>query len=260
MKIRPAAVAGFFYEGDQSQLETQVDDLLDAIEPVTSPLPRALIVPHAGYIYSGPTAAYAYARLNPLRDRIKRVVLFGPAHRVYLRGMAVPGVEAFNTPLGDIQLDLPAINRLRGLSGVSVSDVAHEGEHSLEVQLPFLQRALADFKLVPVVVGETEPDEVAQAMEALWDDDGTLLLVSSDLSHFHAYENAVRRDKATCDRLLQRASDLRGEEACGARALNGLMRTETGRALAMELLHLCNSGDTAGDKRRVVGYGAFSLH
>lgn len=260
MKIRPAAVAGFFYEGDRSRLQLQVDNLLQAIEPAAHPMPRAMIVPHAGYAYSGPTAAHAYTRLSPFRERVSRVLLFGPAHRVYLKGMAVPGVEAFNTPLGDIPIDLPAIDRLRSLPGVSVSDAAHEGEHSLEVQLPFLQRVLEDFLLVPVVVGETAAGDVARAMESLWEADGTLLLVSSDLSHFHDYETAVRRDKATCGRLLQRASDLRGDEACGARALNGLMRTAAGGALEMQLLHLCNSGDTAGDKRRVVGYGAFSLH
>jgi hypothetical protein len=260
MKIRPTAVAGFFYEGDGPRLKTQVESMLDAVESSGQPLPRALIVPHAGYSYSGDTAAHAYARLRSFRHRVSRVALFGPAHRVYLKGMAVPQVEAFATPLGDVPLDLQAVEQLGALPGVSVLDSPHEEEHSLEVQLPFLQCALEAFHLVPVVVGESDPDDVARAMELLWDRKDTLLLVSSDLSHFHSYEQAVRLDNLTCDRLLSRASDLRGEEACGARALNGLMRTRWGRSLDMELLHLCNSGDTAGDRRRVVGYGAFSLH
>jgi AmmeMemoRadiSam system protein B len=260
MKVRPTAVAGLFYEGDPTRLQLQVDALLGAVEPNGHPPPRALIVPHAGYIYSGPTAARAYARLAPLRDRVRRVALFGPAHRVYHRGMAVPGVDAFNTPLGNVPLDLPATRSLAELPSVSIADTAHQEEHSLEVQLPFLQRALQDFHLVPVAVGGCDPVDVARAMELVWRNEDTLLLVSSDLSHFHTYDEATRLDRLTCDRLLARASDLTGEEACGARALNGLMRTAGVRDLDLELLHLCNSGDTAGDRRRVVGYGAFSLH
>jgi hypothetical protein len=260
MKIRPAAVAGLFYEGDPARLQSQVDVLLGEVEAGSTPLPRALIVPHAGYIYSGSTAARAYARLSPLRGRIRRVALFGPAHRVYLRGMAVPAAEAFSTPLGSVPLDLQATADLAALPRVTFSDSVHESEHSLEVQLPFLQRVLGDFRLVPVAVGESDPADVARAMEHLWRAEDTLLLVSTDLSHFHPYEQARQLDSLTCDRLLARASDLSGEEACGARALNGLMRTRAGRDLDMELLHLCNSGDTAGDRNRVVGYGSFSLH
>jgi AmmeMemoRadiSam system protein B len=259
MKIRPAAVAGLFYDSDPARLSTQINALLDEVEVGRQKPPRALIVPHAGYIYSGATAAQAYARLRALKGQLRRVALFGPAHRVYLRGMAVPGVEAFRTPLGEVPLDLAAIDELAALPNVSVSDAAHAQEHSLEVQLPFLQCALGSFRLVPVAVGESDPDDVARAMELLWEDESTLMLVSSDLSHFHSYEQAKRLDGLTCERLLARSSDLSGEEACGARALNGLMRTRAGRELGMELLHLCNSGDTAGDKRQVVGYGAFSL-
>ena len=260
MKVRPAAVAGLFYESDPAALREQVSGLLAAVEPGQHPLPRALIVPHAGYIYSGSTAALAYARLRSLRGKLRRILLFGPAHRVYLQGMAVPGVEAFNTPLGNVALDRRAIETLLALPDVSVSDEAHEKEHSLEVQLPFLQCVLDDFQLVPVVVGQSDPDQVARAIELLWRGEETLLLVSTDLSHFHHYEQAARLDRLTCERLLAGASDLAGDEACGARALNGLMRTRAAKELELELLQLCNSGDTAGDRRRVVGYGALSLH
>lgn len=260
MKTRPTAVAGLFYEKDPARLQLHIDSLMGEVPDEQHPLPRALIVPHAGYVYSGGTAALAYARLRPLRGRIQRVALFGPAHRVYLKGMAVPGVEAFSTPLGDIPLDRSAIDTLSGMPNVSVSDEAHQEEHSLEVQLPFLQKVLEDFTLVPVVVGESDPDCVASVMETLWKDPGTLLVVSTDLSHFHPYEQARRLDTLTCERLLARESTLAGEEACGAQALNGLMRTQWGQALEMELVGMCNSGDTAGDRNRVVGYGAFSLH
>lgn len=260
MKTRPAAVAGLFYEKDPSRLRAHIDLLMGGVSDEEHPLPRGLIVPHAGYVYSGATAALAYARLRPLRGRIRRVALFGPAHRVYLRGMAVPGVEAFSTPLGDIPLDRAAIETLGGMPHVSVSDEAHQEEHSLEVQLPFLQTVLEKFTLVPVVVGQSDPEWVAPVMETLWNDQETLLVVSTDLSHFHTYEQAQRLDTLTCERLLARESALAGEEACGAHALNGLMRTQWGQALDMELVGMCNSGDTAGDRNRVVGYGAFSLH
>jgi AmmeMemoRadiSam system protein B len=260
MKIRPAAVAGLFYKDDPASLREDVSELLARVEPGQHPPPRALIVPHAGYIYSGSTAAQAYARLRPLRKKIRRILLFGPAHRVYLQGMAVPGAQAFNTPLGNVPLDRQAMDSLLALPDVIVSDEAHEKEHSLEVQLPFLQCVLDDFQLVPVLVGQSSPDQVASAIELLWREEDTLLLVSSDLSHFHNYDQAASLDRRTCERLLARSSDLGGDEACGAKVLNGLMRTRQAQELELELLQLCNSGDTAGERRRVVGYGALSLH
>jgi AmmeMemoRadiSam system protein B len=260
MTARTPAVAGLFYDADPGRLRRHVDELLEAAGDGDHPSPRALIVPHAGYIYSGPTAARAYARLRHHPRPIHRVALFGPAHRVHLEGMAVPSVEAFDTPLGRITLDREGIDAVRSMPGVCVSDEAHREEHSLEVQLPFLQAVLSDFSLVPVVVGRCEPPLVGAVMEALWRDPGTLLVVSTDLSHFHSYDRARTLDTWTCDKLLARDHDLVGEEACGAAALNGLMSTGRSRSLEMELIDLCNSGDTAGDRNRVVGYGAFSLH
>jgi len=260
VNVRKAAVAGLFYEGDGRRLQQQVDKLLAAAGGPVQPVPRVLVVPHAGYVYSGSTAAEAYRCLEPVRDTIHRVVLLGPAHRVYLRGMAVPSVAAFATPLGEVRLDREAIDAIADLPEVCVSDEAHREEHSLEVQLPFLQRVLGDFALVPVVVGDCPPEPVAALIDALWGGPETLLVISTDLSHFHRYEEAVRRDRRTCERVLERDATLGGEDACGARALNGLLRSEHCAALALELLAVCNSGDTAGDHSRVVGYGAFLAH
>lgn len=258
--IRKPAVAGLFYEADASRLQHHIARLMGEVRPEVQPAPAALIVPHAGYVYSGKTAAAAYACLAPIRDSVRRVLLFGPAHRVYLEGMALPTADIFATPLGDVPIDLDGAARIARLPGVSVSDEAHRQEHSLEVQLPFLQTVLGDFSLVPVVVGRCPAVTVAAAMDLLWDEPGTLLVVSTDLSHFHAYEEAVRLDSATCDRLLARATNLNGEQACGSYALNGLMHSAGRRSLRVELLDLCNSGDTAGDRDRVVGYGSFLLH
>jgi AmmeMemoRadiSam system protein B len=260
MTVRKPAVANLFYEADADRLARHINALMGAVTAEAGSAPRGLIVPHAGYVYSGPTAARAYSSLLPHRNTIERVVLLGPAHRVYLRGMAVPSVDAFATPLGEIPLDRACIEQIVDMPGVCVSDEAHRAEHSLEVQLPFLQTVLGTFSLVPVVVGDCDPDRVAAVVDALWDGPETLLVVSTDLSHFHGYEEARRLDSRTCNRLLARDSTLTGEDACGANALNGLMRSRHCGRLAIDLLDLCNSGDTAGDKSRVVGYGAFVLH
>jgi len=260
MKRREAAVSGLFYEGDARRLQQHIDGLLSATRAHDNPSPRALIVPHAGYIYSGQTAAEAYHCLAPLRDSIERVVLFGPAHRVPLEGMAVPSVDAFSTPLGDVALDRASIERIADLPQVCVSDEAHRQEHSLEVQLPFLQTLLEDFTLVPVVVGYCAPQQVAAVMDALWAGPETLLVVSTDLSHFHHYDEARQLDTLTCERVMAKDNSLDGQDACGAQALNGLMSSRLCQSLQVELLAMCNSGDTAGTTDRVVGYGAFVLH
>jgi AmmeMemoRadiSam system protein B len=260
MTVRPAAVSGLFYDADPVQLRRHVQTLLQRRGEGKATLPAALVVPHAGYIYSGALAGAAYRLLAGRRDSIRRVALFGPAHRVYLEGMAVPSVTAFATPLGEVPLDRAAIDALARMPGVSESDAAHRDEHCLEVQLPFLQQTLAAFTLVPVLVGQCDADTVARAMDSLWQEPGTLLVVSTDLSHFLDYREAQQIDRRTCDRILARSDTLTGEEACGARVLNGLLRSERARRLDMELVGLCNSGDTAGDKDRVVGYGAFVLH
>jgi len=260
MSTREAAVAGMFYESDRYRLKAQVDALLNQATTQAATTPEVLIVPHAGYIYSGATAAQAYHSLEAHRDDIKRVVLFGPAHRVYLNGMAVPSVNSFATPLGEIDLDQKSIQRIVDLPGVIVNDEAHRLEHSLEVQLPFLQSVLNDFNLVPVVVGDCQAEIVAAVLDELWGGAETLVVISSDLSHFHSYDEARQIDATTCGLILDKAVDLSGEQACGAHAINGLMRSKHCRSLTVEMLDACNSGDTAGDKNRVVGYGAFLLH
>ena len=260
MNIRKAAVAGLFYQSDSTLLQQQIGDLMSGLCSQTEAVAEALIVPHAGYIYSGAIAARAYFCLKSRRDQIRRVVLFGPAHRVYLEGLALPSVDRFETPLGEIALDREAIDRIVDMPEVCISDQAHRDEHSLEVQLPFLQTVLEQFTLVPVVVGKCDAAGVATVMDALWGEEDTLIVISTDLSHFRSYTEARQVDANTCSRILAKSSSLTGEEACGAFALNGLMRTQHAQALNVELLDACNSGDTAGDRNRVVGYGAFLLH
>lgn len=258
--IRPAAVAGAFYPRQASLLASEVAGYLAAAPRGGSAAPKAIIAPHAGYMYSGPIAASIYARLAPLRGTVRRVVLAGPAHRVFVRGAAVPSAEAFASPLGDVPLDRPAIASLRQLPFVEVSDRAHAMEHSLEVHLPFLQTVLGEFTLVPVVVGDASPAEMAQLFGRLWGGDETLIVVSSDLSHYLPYEAAQAADLHTAKAILQLRDCLEPDEACGAAPINGLLRAARERGLVAEQVDLRNSGDTAGDRDRVVGYGAFAFH
>lgn len=257
---RPPAVAGTFYPARPAELAATVDRLLDAAGDAPPQRPKALIVPHAGYIYSGPTAARAYAALRPWRRQIRRVVLLGPTHRVPVDGLALPECEAFATPLGDVRLDLDAMADLADLPQVGRSEDAHAWEHSLEVHLPFLQRVLDDFTLVPLAVGQATPEAVAEVLERLWDGDQTLIVVSSDLSHYLPYAKAQQVDRETCGHILKLAADLRPERACGAFPANGLLQAARHHGLRPQLIQLCNSGDTAGDKERVVGYAAFAFH
>ena len=260
--VRSPAVAGMFYPGNAPQLAAEVDELLDSVDNVEPRLsfPKALIVPHAGYIYSGPVAARAYDELAAARGVVKRVVLFGPSHYVAGRGLAIPQADFFSTPLGHIPLDGAALRALAGLKQVVRSDTAHAQEHSLEVQLPFLQKMLGDFTLVPISVGAATNEEVAEVMELLWGGPETLIVISTDLSHYHAYDEARRIDGATLARIRDFATDLSHDEACGATALNGFLGLCRGKGLSIRLLAACNSGDTAGGKARVVGYSAFALH
>lgn len=260
VSTREPAVAGFFYTADPVGLRHELLSLLRSDPGAETIKPKVLVVPHAGYQYSGVVAAAAYRQLGAIRDRVERVVLLGPAHRVWLEGMAVPSVDAFTTPLGDVAVDTAARDEARQLPAVRVGDDAHAQEHSLEVQLPFLQVALGDFRLLPIVVGQCAPTEVAAVIDRLWGGDETLIVVSSDLSHFHTYEEASRIDARTSQRILARATNLVGEEACGAAALNGLMASRRAGELDIQQVALCNSGDTAGDRTRVVGYGAYVLH
>ena len=258
MKVRHAAVAGMFYPAQTATLGRTVSELL-AAAPASDGAAKALIAPHAGYQYSGPTAAHAYRLLEDRRETIRRVVLLGPAHRVYLQGMALPSVDAFTTPLGDVPIDADGVKRALGLPGTQISDEAHAGEHSLEVHLPFLQTVLEDFQLVPIVVGVCPAREVEAVLGALWGGDETLIVVSSDLSHFHSYVEAREIDAKTTARIEARETTLHGEDACGAYAVNGLMLAAQAHGLQVRTLDLRNSGDTAGDKHRVVGYGAYAL-
>ncbi len=259
--VRPAAVAGSFYPGSPSALSGNVRALLAKAGPgsASSVLPKAIIVPHAGYIYSGATAALAYARLAGARKQIRRVVLLGPVHRVPVRGLALPGTAAFVTPLGEIEIDQAAVAALADLPQVLVSAEAHAREHSLEVQLPFLQSVLDDFKLLPLAVGNATPAQVAQVLERLWGGAETLIVISTDLSHFLPYAAAQAMDRETTQRIMKLDSMLSHEQACGGTPVNGLLLAARQHGLQAELLGLCNSGDTAGDKSRVVGYAAFAL-
>lgn len=258
LNVRPAAVAGAFYPAQPQALRQMLADCF-ANAKAAQLRPKALIVPHAGYVYSGPIAASAYALLQPLRAVIRRVVLLGPVHRVWVPGLALPGVDEFETPLGRVLLDQAGIAAIADLPQVSVFPAAHAEEHSLEVHLPFLQSVLADFTLVPLAVGGALPEAVAQVLERLWGGDETLIVVSSDLSHFLPYAEAKNVDEVTADAILKLDSHLIGEQACGAYPINGLLLAAQRRGLLPHLLDLRNSGDTSGDRHRVVGYGAFAL-
>ena len=259
--IRPAAVAGSFYPGEPAALAAEVAAYLaDGLAPArASRPPKAIIAPHAGYMYSGAIAGAIYARLAPLRGIVRRVVLAGPAHRVYVAGAAVPAAHAFASPLGTVPLDLEALATLRKLPFVEVSDRAHAREHSLEVHLPFLQSVFGTFSLVPVLVGDAEPHQVAQLLDIVWGGVETAIVVSSDLSHYLPYESACGRDRDTARAILELDARLHPEEACGAAPINGLLEVARRHGMAAELVDLRNSGDTAGGHDRVVGYGAFAF-
>jgi MEMO1 family protein len=263
--IRPPAVAGSFYPGNEAKLAAEIDAMLvdaESRKPLTpdEPLPKAIIVPHAGYIYSGPVAAGAYLRLRKGKGSISRVVLLGPVHRVPVHGLALSAASYFETPLGMIPLDVQAPDLLSDLPQVTVSDPAHALEHSLEVQLPFLQRVLGDFSLIPLAVGDARPEEVAQVLERLWGGPETLIVISSDLSHYLPHHTARRIDHDTVHALLDLQLIPSHEQACGATPVNGLIVAARQKRLVTRLIDLRNSGDTAGDKGRVVGYAAIMFY
>jgi AmmeMemoRadiSam system protein B len=260
--VRPPAVAGTFYPAAASTLARDVGMLLaDAkLAALDKPVPKAIIAPHAGYIYSGPTAATAYARLAPARGAVTRVVLLGPVHRVPVRGLALPGAAMLATPLGTIAIDADAVAMLAKMPQIVVSPAAHALEHSLEVHLPFLQTVLEDFSLIPLAVGDATADEVAQVLDELWGGAETLIVVSSDLSHYLRYEEAQAKDRVTASAILDLRTDISHEQACGGTPVNGLLLAARHRGLTPQLLDLRNSGDTAGDRDRVVGYGAFAFY
>ena len=256
-RVRQPAVAGRFYPEEPEQLRAMVRGFLDRA-PALDVAPKAIIAPHAGYIYSGPIAASAYVCLGTLKERIQRVVLLGPAHRVALRGLAVPGGSAFSTPLGEVPVDEDAVRQILALPQVKTLDAAHDWEHSLEVQLPFLQEGLSPFDLVPLVAGDARPDEVAEVLDQLWSGDDTLVVVSSDLSHYQDYESAQRLDRAA-SRAIESLDErmLRTEQACGRVPIQGLLQLARERGLEAREVDLRSSGDTAGPRDQVVGYGAY---
>lgn len=257
--VRPPAVAGMFYPADPRQLRAAVQEYL-AAATAAGPVPKAMVVPHAGYVYSGPVAASAYALLRPAREKVRRAVLLGPAHRAPLCGMALPRATAFATPLGAVPVDGEAAALLADFPQVQASDAAHAQEHSLEVQLPFLQEVLADFAIVPLVVGDATAAQVEEVLEALWGGEETVVLVSSDLSHYHDYETARRLDQAASRAIEQLdETDLADRQACGCLPIRGLLRAARRHQLAGRTVDLRNSGDTAGPRDQVVGYGAYAF-
>jgi len=226
----------------------------------TESAPKALIVPHAGYIFSGPVAASAFAQLKNIRHIVKRVIVLGPCHRVPLRGLATSSADYFETPLGSIRIDREAVNLIASLPQIEEFDLTHQQEHSLEVQLPFLQEVLDDFSLVPLVVGDTNAEEVSEVLERLWGGDETLIVISSDLSHYHDYNTARAMDSETCLAIEEmNPVAIHYDQACGRNPVTGLLLAAKKHGLQVTTLDLRNSGDTAGDKSSVVGYGAWAF-
>jgi len=257
--IREPAVAGQFYPGDAEELGRKVEFLLDEVNSGAGDAPKALIVPHAAYIYSGSVAAKAYVRLRPYRNQYRRVILLGPCHRVPVQGLALSGADVFRTPLGDVPLDKEAIASIDS-SCVEIFDETHESEHSLEVHLPFLQSVLGSFTIVPIVVGNTTYERVADVLDILWGGPETLIVISSDLSHYLSYDRARAIDGAT--RQAIEDLEVRGidhDVACGATPIGGLLITAKRRGMKVTTLDMKNSGDTGGDRRYVVGYGSWEL-
>jgi AmmeMemoRadiSam system protein B len=259
MNVRRPAVAGRFYPADPERLRAEVSKHLAAVAGATG-LPKALIAPHAGYVYSGGVAACAFATLHEHASAIRRVVVIGPAHYVPLRGIAAPLAAYFETPLGRVPVDEGGVADLATLPYVIRSDIPHAPEHALEVELPFLQMLVPSFRIVPLLVGDAEPRQVAETLQRLWDAE-TLIVVSSDLSHYHDYATAQRLDAATAAAIERgEAAALGPKHACGYLAIAGLLLEADRRRLSARRLALCNSGDTAGPRDEVVGYGAWSFH
>ena len=259
--VRPFSAAGLYYPRDAEGLRAALRTLLGTKTEPVARVPKALVVPHAGYAYSGTVAASAYHLLDvPAASAIRHVVLVGPSHRVPMRGMAMPSWNYYATPFGEVPVDEAARSRLRELGLAGVADAPHALEHSLEVQLPFLQAVLGYFDLLPLAVGTAPAEQVCRALEAVWGGPDTLIVVSSDLSHHHTHVEAQELDAQTARLILSRRSDLSDAQACGAGGLNGLMECARHKGLAVQLLDRRTSGDTAGDNSRVVGYGSFALY
>jgi AmmeMemoRadiSam system protein B len=260
-RIRLPSVAGQFYPADPGQLDAMLAQLLARAENIETEVPKAIIAPHAGYIYSGPVAATVYKKLQDLVGQIDRVVVLSPAHRFGFRGIAWSDVDYFRTPLGDIPVDRHSLAEITDLEFVQPLENAFNGEHALEVHLPFLQKALGSFQLVPFVVGMASAEQVATLLQRLWGDERTLIVVSSDLSHFHDYNEARQLDRRTAKAISQLDYvSITGNDACGVYPLSGLLLEAARRGMHIDTVDLRNSGDTAGNRDRVVGYGSFVMH
>ncbi len=259
--VRPPSQAGRFYAADSTELRGEVEGLLADVPPTDLASPKAVIAPHAGYVFSGPIAASAYAAFRPQADAVRRIILLGPSHHATFQGFAIPSCAAFSTPLGNIPLDLETLALMAQRSDVRELDSAHIPEHSLEVHVPFLQVVFAEFQLTPVLVGQASVAETSRLLDSLWNGHETRVIVSSDLSHFHDYRTAQALDAATAKQIEGLSGEeLTGEDACGFRAIRGLLAIARRRGMTCRTLDLRNSGDTAGGRDRVVGYGAFALH
>ncbi|MCW8331193.1 AmmeMemoRadiSam system protein B [Photobacterium sp. SDRW27] len=258
MSIRNPAVAGSFYDKSPESLKCQLDSWLGS-EPKIEDYIRALIVPHAGYIYSGKVAAQAFRYLKSQADRIHKVILIGPSHRFYFTGCALPSADFFSTPLGKIPIDTESIDKFKNIDDIEVSDQVHAFEHCLEVQLPFLQTCLDQFTLLPILTSNVSPVTVANLIDSLWQDENTLLVISSDLSHYHPYTEAQKIDRNTCTLIESYEPSLSPEQACGSTGINTLLLLAKQRGYQLKRVELKNSGDTAGDKERVVGYVSYLI-
>ena len=259
-EIRPAAVAGHFYPESPRELRPMVEEFLQATDGGESmPSPKAIIAPHAGFIYSGPVAGSAFRCLARDAELIRRVVLLGPAHRLPVRGLALPGQRAFETPLGRVPVDQGLVRAIVDLPQVTSSPAAHAPEHCLEVELPFLQVVLSDFSLLPLLVSSVSKEEIAEVLDRVWGGPETRIVISSDLSHYLSYDSARERDRDTARRVVELRGSIDEHHACGAVAINGLLEVARRRAMTCRILDLRSSGDTAGDRMRVVGYGAFAF-
>jgi AmmeMemoRadiSam system protein B len=261
--VRQPAVSGTFYPDSPAELEDAIRNYLDDARinlPDDAELPKAVIAPHAGYIYSGPIAASAYVHMEMARNQIKRVVLLGPAHRYLVRGLAAPETDAFATPLGQVPIDRAALDLALTLDCVTVEDLAHNLEHSLEVHLPFLQLLFGEFSLVPLVAGDADPEDVRAVLDLLWGGPETFIVVSSDLSHYHDYNTALLMDRNTTRAIeALRPDDIDYEQACGRIPVQGLLLAAAERGLSAQAVDVRNSGDTAGPRDAVVGYGSYVL-
>lgn len=257
-QIRTPAVAGTFYPSDPAELDALLDEMFADAKHVSMKTAKAIIAPHAGYIYSGPVAASAYQLIKQNASQIERVVLLGPSHRVAFQGLATSSATHFSTPLGLVPLDRDCIDKISALPQVRILDEAHTMEHSLEVHIPFLQKVLGDFTLVPVVVGDSKPSEVAEVLKSVWGGDETLIVISSDLSHYHDYKTAQSMDRSTSEAIETLSPEKIGpEDACGRNPVNGLLYLAKELGLHASTIDLRNSGDTAGPRDQVVGYGAY---